>query len=517
MLGGIGITRFPGRSLSLAMICFILLTLSPAYSAEIDHIRAALKATDAQWVAEENPISILPPEVRAKRLGSLGPRREISKTGLQSFEPPVEASLPSSFDWRNYNGGNFVTPVRNQGHCGSCWAFATTAALESKALITFNWPGNKLNLSEQILLSCSGAGDCQVGGYIDDASDFLRDTGINLETCYGYKATDGNCGSACATWQSRPYRINGWSWVAYGSAPTQTALKNAIYTNGPVVVSLNVYTDFYFYHSGVYHCSWGAYEGGHAVLVVGWDDSTGAFIVKNSWAPRWGESGYFRIGYGELTSAYTQFANWAISFGDVDIVSVTLRQPDGGESAHSGSTYSIQWEAPPDSEEFSLFYSLNNGSTWKPIASGVSGTSYPWEVPIAASNQTKCRVKVQDFVGGKKISEDKSFSNFTIEVVKLTSPDGGESLTCGDPFPITWETNGTQTTVAAVKLFYSINAGHTWIQIPAVITGNPGGYSWTVPDLKDTQSQCRVKVLLTDAKGKSIGSDLSDGDLTIHP
>jgi len=81
--------------------------------------------------------------------------------GGAADDSPV-VGLPSAFDWRNVNGGNYVTPVRDQGNCGSCWAFATTGALESKALITFNWPGKSLNLSEQIVLSCSGAGNCEL-------------------------------------------------------------------------------------------------------------------------------------------------------------------------------------------------------------------------------------------------------------------------------------------------------------------------------------------------------------------
>ena len=122
-------------------------------------------------------------------------------------EPPI-VGAPPSLDWRN-NGGNFVTPVRNQGGCGSCWAFATTAALESSVLRAENTPGVDLNLSEQVLISCGSsggndAGSCS-GGYISYASDYIRNTGLPLETCYPY--TGETAAAAAPVAPTRPPRI----------------------------------------------------------------------------------------------------------------------------------------------------------------------------------------------------------------------------------------------------------------------------------------------------------------------
>lgn len=297
----------------LASLCILLLNANLAFSAEIDEIRSAINSRKANWIAEENPISLLPKEERRKRLGaSEGLILPEGTAGEFSYAP---ASVPSAFDWRNASGNNFVTPVRDQGNCGSCWAFAVTAALESKALITFNWPGTNLDLSEQIVVSCSGAGSCS-GGSPGTASNFLKTTGTNLESCYPYLAKNGNCSSACSNWQSSIYKINSWSYVSSGSSPAASALKNAIYTSGPVIAVFDVYTDFFSYHSGVYSYVSGAYEGGHAILIVGWNDADGAFIVKNSWDTDWGESGYFRIAYGELTGM-TKFAKFSYAYGTV--------------------------------------------------------------------------------------------------------------------------------------------------------------------------------------------------------
>jgi C1A family cysteine protease len=306
-------SRSLGRQLIFITVCLILLPAVLSYSAEIDQINDAIKAKGAEWVARENPMSLLPMEEKVKRLGALE-ELDVGAVADQSFYIPLVV-LPTAFDWRNDNGGNYVTPVRNQGSCGSCWAFATTAALESKALITFNWPGSDLNLSEQIVLSCSGAGNCEQGGYASTASDFLRDTGTSQEICYPYSAQDGDCRSACTNWDHNVYRFQNWSYVVSGSAATVNAIKNALYTSGPVVAWFRVYDDFSSYGGGVYSHTTGNYLGNHYVLVVGWNDLENAFVVKNSWGTSWGESGYFRISYTEL-AGITQFGRWTYAYGD---------------------------------------------------------------------------------------------------------------------------------------------------------------------------------------------------------
>jgi len=347
------------RSSAWKVISIILfLTLFPvvfSYSSEIDEIRQAIKAKNAEWTAEQNPISILPPEERRKRLGALE-EFETDVGVSTSFYAYAPLALPATFDWRNYNGGNYITPVRDQGSCGSCWAFAPTAALESKALLTFDWPGIDLNLSEQIVLSCSGGGNCATGGYASTASNFLRDTGTNLETCYPYTATDGNCSDACFNWQSSVYRFDSWSYVVNGTTASVDVVKNAIYTNGPVAAWFRVYEDFYSYSSGVYTYTSGTYQGNHFVLVVGWGDSDNAFIVKNSWGTDWGESGYFKINYSEL-SGETQFGRTTIAYGNA--VSIGLGDNISGNTL---SAPALAWN--PAVNKLFLVVRATNDSIW---------------------------------------------------------------------------------------------------------------------------------------------------------
>jgi hypothetical protein len=192
-----------------------------------------------------------------------------------------------------------------------------------------------------------------------------------------------------------------------------------------------------------------------------------------------------------------------------------LITPNGGEVISSGSTYTVTWSAPPEAVKFKLQYSLNNGSTWKLIAKNLTGTSYNWTVPCPNNNKVNSLVKVIGFnASGTKVGEDVSDSTFTIEVIKVTSPDGGETLTSGTIHTITWQTNGTIRPVASVKLSYSTNGGSTWKAIKT-LTGNPGSYNWTVPNV--TSSTCKVKVVLKDSGGVTVGSDMSDGLFTIQP
>jgi len=221
-----------------------------------------------------------------------------------SWQPgplPQQESYPYSLDWRNMNGNNYVTGVRNQGSCGSCWAFAATGALEAKCLIALSAPNSEINLSEQTLVSCSPAGSCAAGGYIDAASEFFRTTGIPTESCFPYAAADISCSYACANWQQQTYKIGNW----YGwSGAYVDLIKSAVQQYGPAAVSFHVYSDFESLPAGqVYHWSSGStYRGDHAVLVVGWDDARSCFIVKNSWGTIWGDNGYFLMGYTEVSS-----------------------------------------------------------------------------------------------------------------------------------------------------------------------------------------------------------------------
>jgi hypothetical protein len=195
---------------------------------------------------------------------------------------------------------------------------------------------------------------------------------------------------------------------------------------------------------------------------------------------------------------------------------IKLISPNGGEVLASGSNCLIDWEASGVTN-FSLQYSINGGVTWNQIASGIPETSYDWTVTAPAGNMTRCFVKVNAFDNsGLQLGTDRSDKLFSIEVVKLTSPNGGEIVKSGTTNAITWQTNETVRPVGVVKLYYSSNGGVTW-KLINTLGGNPGSYFWTVPSVSKAMNRCRIKLELRDGSAKTIGTDSSDGYFTIEP
>lgn len=256
---------------------------------QINQVQAAILKAGARWVAGETSLSNLSPEEWQARVGyNFQPLDAPAIDENSVFGPP-----PASLDWRD-NNGNYVSAVTDQKKCGSCWAFAMTAALESYVLRRQD-AGAPVDLSEQVMLSCSGAGSCN-GGTLN--ANFLKTTGLPPESFYPYTALDGNCAAAAAGWQKEAKRIGSWGSVS----KTLTALKTALNDYGPLPIAFYVYEDFMHYKSGVYSYTAGKRLGGHGVLLVGYNDAEQYFTVKNSWNTGWGEKGYFKIAYSEMKS-----------------------------------------------------------------------------------------------------------------------------------------------------------------------------------------------------------------------
>jgi hypothetical protein len=331
---------------------------------------------------------------------------------------PLQAyTLDPTLDWRNH-GGNFVTPVRDQGNCGSCWAFGTAGALESYLLIsqptTFN--AQQLDLAEQILVSCSGAGDCN-GGYIDQASNYVLATGLPPESYDPYKATNGSCGSAHTGWQQAAQKSHGWQWVTTTSASV-SALKSALAAYGPLITTMDVYSDFMYYTSGIYHYVSGSLEGGHAILLVGYDDTNQCFIVKNSWGTSWGEQGFFRIAYSEISSR--------VYFGQDTIANVTPSctfsiSPASASPAASGGTGSVTVTASAGA----CGWSASSNSSWISLSPPGSGTgSGKVSYTVAANSAAQARNGTMT-IAGKTFTVSQAAASIPTISVSPTSINFG--------------------------------------------------------------------------------------------
>lgn len=268
----------------------------PTETTELNEIEKSITEKNAAWTAGSNPISELSEPDRKLRLGVIPPSAEkVRRSSKENSQV-----LPATFDWGD-------SPVKDQGACASDWAFACIAALEYREMID---AGNTAvpDLSEQTVISCS-VGSCD-GGRIEEASEFLRLSGTYTETCRPYAATNGSCGNVCENGEAgTAHKIGGWEYVDN----TLDGIKLAIHENGPVIAVFSVFTDFFYYRSGIYANVWGVNEGHHAVLVTGWNDSERYFRAKNSWGAGWGEAGHFRISYDELSTG-TAFGEWTYAY-----------------------------------------------------------------------------------------------------------------------------------------------------------------------------------------------------------
>jgi hypothetical protein len=217
----------------------------------------------------------------------------------------ADACSPSAqaFSWHPV-----LAPVRDQGKCGSCWAFASIGAFEANQRIT---NGLELDLSEQHILNCAqngqeDAGSCN-GGWPQRVFGWMSTGGsVPSESQLPYVAKDQMCSATQGS-----HTALAWSLVDPNqNAPSVEAIKAAICKYGPVTASVRSTEAFHAYKSGVFD------EGSdgltnHVIVLVGWDEARGAWLLRNSWGPNWGEDGYMWIEYG--SNSVGKYAAWVMS------------------------------------------------------------------------------------------------------------------------------------------------------------------------------------------------------------
>jgi C1A family cysteine protease len=204
------------------------------------------------------------------------PRREIT----------VSVKAPESFDWREKGA---ITPVKDQGQCGSCWAFCATCAMESAHFLKHQ---TLLSLSEQRIVDCDTYDHGCNGGWPTNAFQYIQENGgMELESDYPYTAYDGTCkfDASKAVMQVDDFFTF--------DAKNEEKFMAAMQQYGAIAVAVDA-SKFNSYQSGIMNgsgCS--AYSLNHGVTAVGWGVESGTkyWIVKNSWGSDWGENGYVRM------------------------------------------------------------------------------------------------------------------------------------------------------------------------------------------------------------------------------
>lgn len=215
------------------------------------------------------------------------------------IDRPVDATA-GLVDWT----GKYTTPVKDQGYCGSCWAFSATEQIESDAIRTAGFTTANL-LSPQQITSCDSTSQGCNGGWTERAYDYVKKAGgLETNADYPYTSYQGTTGTCKATASKYVVTVN-----SYTTIKGESAMASYVQATGPLSVCVDA-------------SKWNSYRGGivtscgnrvdHCVQAVGVDASTGGYWkVRNSWGTSWGESGYIRLAYGKNTCAITNDPTYA--------------------------------------------------------------------------------------------------------------------------------------------------------------------------------------------------------------
>jgi len=227
-------------------------------------------------------------EFSAVYLGFIG-----GESTAPNWEAPASNRIrANAVDWRTKGA---VTPVKNQGSCGSCWDFAGTGVIETYSFLKNG--GKLINLSEQHVLDCSKGGSC-AGGLMDKAIDWGCQNGITDTASYPYVARQGSCKQAT---------VKSEKCKGAKKLNSEKEQEQALDVN---TVSIGVYigAQFQSYKSGIFNGPCGS--GGHAMVLVGFEDgANGGWIVKNSWGASWGEQGYSRWARGKDLCKFSSYSH----------------------------------------------------------------------------------------------------------------------------------------------------------------------------------------------------------------
>ena len=305
-------------------------------------------------------------------------------------EIPIKGTLPVSWDWRT---SGIVPAVRNQGGCGGCWSFGTVGVMES-AIAKAGGP--MTDLSEQFLISCNTSGWSCSGGltahfwHYDTLGKNQTNIGAVLEADKPYTASNGTCTVA----YNHPYKLSGWQFIVSNefTMPTNEQIKNAIYTYGPVTAGVCADNGWNSYTGGIYNPRSNVCGGStnHQIILVGWDDTTSSWILRNSWGSSWGENGYMRIRWdpGGTTSRVGEGTSWVAwtapgpaPFGKSSPANTSFGQP---------ANPSLTWDtsSAATSYEYCIDTSDNNAcnATWISTSastsvtlSGLANGTYFWQ------------------------------------------------------------------------------------------------------------------------------------------
>ena len=204
----------------------------------------------------------------------------------------VDDELPESFSWKNIDGVDYTTYVKDQQPCESCESFAMVSIVEMLVQYEVGYPFD-CDLSEACLFFMNN-GKCNYGANFTDMLDFLMEYGVPDEGAFPYvnRKCETSITEAADDWQNRTVKISEWGWINN----TEESIKNALINHGPIFAIIDFSMELVKYRNGVFYPHRGLMPC-HAVAVVGYNDTGRYWIIKNSWGRTWGEDGWFKLSY----------------------------------------------------------------------------------------------------------------------------------------------------------------------------------------------------------------------------
>lgn len=333
----------------------------------LSKLQRAIKDKGAKWTAGHTGVSELSDEEMSRLCSyKFVPPEATGHIRITPLSRASKKSAKAALDWRNYSGKNWMTPAKYQGNCGSCWSFATVGGLEARLKISRNKPDTTYNLSEQFQVSCDPNNAGCDGGSTTWAAQFVRVTGIPDEACFPYEAYDLPCNDRCSDWSTRIFKAIDWDMINHETQPNYATLYKEELLNGPMAVAVDASKEFFFYKDGIYSpvleekVTKGSKEFDHAVCLCGYDDSRGAWLIKNSWGTSWGDNGYAWMTYGYESSygpGYPVYLVMPAAAPALSLLGQTFTDPDDGV-----------WDP---GEQISIVITLHNSGV---NATGVAGT-----------------------------------------------------------------------------------------------------------------------------------------------
>jgi len=263
-----------------------------ASTQRVTQLNARAKALNSTATFGINKFADLSEAEFSLRLGMKG---YVSKQ-IEGVPVAAEApQAPSSFDWRK-NGG--ITAVKDQGQCGSCWAFSCTETIES-VYMTKAGKKNQEPLAPQQIVDCdhNGAYGCNGGDLPTCYNYVIGAGGLETNKDYPYHARDGTCKAQKGLEQDP---IKGFQYVVPSGSRNENQIANYVAANSPVAILVDA-NSWSFYRGGVLTAAECGNSIDHAVQIVGYDTTQGYWIVRNSWGADWGEQGFIRLQFGKNT------------------------------------------------------------------------------------------------------------------------------------------------------------------------------------------------------------------------